>query len=1332
MSVIKYVLSISSKGIAVQKADETWDSSGATLLTVAENSMTPAKYDGLELTVSLCGINVSRKVYEPGHIQAELLIVSKGEGEPKITTLRGMLLKRTTSLTVQEWEESGDDPDNPPADPANGGEGEGEGGEGDDPKPTASYDALTGYYIHEISPLFEQTKVEKVKKKVKKGDQETEQEVDVYTYNIYTKLDMYSLDKLLTLNKYSQAHLGKKLIADIVSTAISSFKITYAGQTVIPTAKALTLNKIANTTGELVQPYLIQYNETFYDFIRRVCNRCGEVFYYEGGTLNFGLPTGNPKPTENPAHIMFQQVTDGPLTIHDYARDAVKGTVTESITTGDDGPTRTTSYNLATSQTLISDPIEKKDGFPLDAFATLLKGEGKHHHYFYNSEIASEDHYILLYKGQFSKDTMLDLWWGKTDERLMGWLSDLLNSTSLMEFVFSFAQKLVETCLKNIRKVDKKNSDGFKIIKEHGLNGDNSTYAVLNAKVTDSPTDWLTLDYYHGIKKNEEAQMHKMVCVEMSDKYFNVSLGDSITIPNDDQVYVVVGIDMNTGTQWSRNYDNFAGNGTHLKGQKIEQSQRIYAIPKLGGVFYPPLLPEKPFRQSGPQPAFVIENEDPTGQGRVRIRFPWQPSLTSNVDKASLEQNGSPWIRMSTSMATTGGGVYFRPEVGDEVMVDFENGNVERPYVTGCLYSKNVHAPDQGERVIVSKNGHTIKLDDPDDASELLQNLYPGFKYLSGYGVKLPGLEGKVNKVLGGIEMSDQLGFYNIKMSAHERNISISSPFGDINVNALTGISIEAPNGDVSIVGKNVEISAYNKITMTSGKNVKMGVYKNRSAYVSSFGNVASLGKTIGKTAVSMLGVNKFFDLSLIRTLLEIFVRPVDGTLEIKSNRYLLLESGKGSAMAEASAYNTTWEEEIEERHEWKHETPILEALIRYACDNIDGAVADYVTSFNAVVTAYGTVCEYLDDYPSRTRKAYIKTPANRKDLLSNLFSLDIAGYQSDSVNEQKFVDYLEDASKFDFNPAAGLNAVEELYVKTDFRTLAFAVADLRQKSSVFCAMFDTVDYRRLAAQTGTAWKRDKIKSKIPSDFLKDANSIITMDNPYADPAGVSPSAKPLAKAAAATRPLGLYGTNIARVLSFISSSRISSMGGAGNIPAPTVFKNPIAQQTADTWATCVKRRVASFIIEKCRGTDNPFSHFKILESDYEPVTKAGMLNLPEGSVVAAKVENTKPKNAEHPFRVGDWAKYVNNIRLDTRDLVESKFLSSLGGSITDPMKKVVPWESDAWKSEKDGEILFSVQGDKTIRFSEYGPTERYFNPVASDDNYETDTESLRTLLKSL
>ena len=114
--------------------------------------------------------------------------------------------------------------------------------------------------------------------------------------------------------------------------------------------------------------------------------------------------------------------------------------------------------------------------------------------------------------------------------------------------------------------------------------------------------------------------------------------------------------------------------------------------------------------------AKVKDNEDPNNLGRIRVQFDWQAQLDDNMM--------TPWLRMAQPYAGGGKGFSFIPEIDEEVMVDFEGGNAERPYVKGTLYN-GVGDPDgkwlpnnnssNQIKAIRTRNGHTIEIHDEGD-----------------------------------------------------------------------------------------------------------------------------------------------------------------------------------------------------------------------------------------------------------------------------------------------------------------------------------------------------------------------------------------------------------------------------------------------------------------------------------------------------------------------------------------------------------------------------------------------------------------------------------------
>src|SRR5262249_57127134 len=78
----------------------------------------------------------------------------------------------------------------------------------------------------------------------------------------------------------------------------------------------------------------------------------------------------------------------------------------------------------------------------------------------------------------------------------------------------------------------------------------------------------------------------------------------------------------------------------------------------------------------------------------------------------------SHWARVAAPMAGKNRGAYFLPEVDDEVLVAFEHGQVDHPYVVGSLWNGKDDAPESnadGEnnhRTMKSRSGHVLRFND--------------------------------------------------------------------------------------------------------------------------------------------------------------------------------------------------------------------------------------------------------------------------------------------------------------------------------------------------------------------------------------------------------------------------------------------------------------------------------------------------------------------------------------------------------------------------------------------------------------------------------------------
>ena len=117
----------------------------------------------------------------------------------------------------------------------------------------------------------------------------------------------------------------------------------------------------------------------------------------------------------------------------------------------------------------------------------------------------------------------------------------------------------------------------------------------------------------------------------------------------------------------------------------------------------------------GVEVAIVTNVKDDQKLGRVKVCFPRLPGKPE-----------SDWVRVVQPAAGAGRGFYWLPEVNDEVLVAFERGEAHRPYVVGSLWNgkdkpmKTAYTDENTTRMITTKSGHQIILDDKKDAEKII------------------------------------------------------------------------------------------------------------------------------------------------------------------------------------------------------------------------------------------------------------------------------------------------------------------------------------------------------------------------------------------------------------------------------------------------------------------------------------------------------------------------------------------------------------------------------------------------------------------------------------
>jgi uncharacterized protein involved in type VI secretion and phage assembly len=190
-------------------------------------------------------------------------------------------------------------------------------------------------------------------------------------------------------------------------------------------------------------------------------------------------------------------------------------------------------------------------------------------------------------------------------------------------------------------------------------------------------------------------------------------------------------------------------------------------------------------RMYGVVVGIVSDNHDPEGRARVKVNFPWL-----------ADQAESDWAKVTAFMAGKDRGALFLPEVGDEVLVAFEHGDLNHPYVLGALWNSDDPPPDSNDdgknniRKIKSRSGHELIFCDDDEGGQEKVELHTK----AGHTILLDDSQGAEK-----VEIRDKSG---------SNVITIDSVKGDITLESQTTLTIKS---------QQIEIQAQAGLKLTAG-----------------------------------------------------------------------------------------------------------------------------------------------------------------------------------------------------------------------------------------------------------------------------------------------------------------------------------------------------------------------------------------------------------------------------------------------------------------------------------------------------------------------------------
>lgn len=199
----------------------------------------------------------------------------------------------------------------------------------------------------------------------------------------------------------------------------------------------------------------------------------------------------------------------------------------------------------------------------------------------------------------------------------------------------------------------------------------------------------------HSLERDRSRAIGKMILCKGQSAVPTVAPGHSVR---------VTGMDKMDGTYWVHRVK-------HVFNPADVGYYNIFECSPLDTAF--PQYKSKRPSLSNLQMAVVIDNNDPDQLGRIKVQFPWCAS------------DETPWVRLLTPHAGKERGWYCIPEIGDEVLVGYEQGTPDLPIVLGALYNKENVPPadavdaDNNVKMFMTRSGNRIVFTDTDGSEEV-------------------------------------------------------------------------------------------------------------------------------------------------------------------------------------------------------------------------------------------------------------------------------------------------------------------------------------------------------------------------------------------------------------------------------------------------------------------------------------------------------------------------------------------------------------------------------------------------------------------------------------
>lgn len=176
----------------------------------------------------------------------------------------------------------------------------------------------------------------------------------------------------------------------------------------------------------------------------------------------------------------------------------------------------------------------------------------------------------------------------------------------------------------------------------------------------------------------------------------------------------------------------------------------------------------------------VTNNKDPENLGRVKLKLPLREC-----------QNETDWVRVAVPMAGGSRGIYFLPEVDDEVLVAFHDADVGKPYVIGALWNSKDKPPVNNAdgknniRLLQSRSGHQLTFNDESGKEKI-----------------------EIKTKAGQLINLDDTGSGKIDLKSGPNHITIDQAANSITINTASKIIIKTAGGSLEIDESSVKLQS--------------------------------------------------------------------------------------------------------------------------------------------------------------------------------------------------------------------------------------------------------------------------------------------------------------------------------------------------------------------------------------------------------------------------------------------------------------------------------------------------------------------------------------------